>query len=289
MLLVVGQEYRPPFWGHVFMFGMRDHLISPFTTGYEGTAIESLYPTNTDMFRKARSQGAYVGYVHAFAGEADPLAGNLGAGKGFMVDAALGTTDAVEWSAAGRSGFFPLYAVWNNGLKVSAVGGEDSISNLHMSKLVGSHRTYVHTGGKGLDMHAWLDGMRQGRAFVTNGPLVELSVNGMLPGETINLPAGWRACARRGPRAIHRSAPEGDTVLQRTAGRRDSAQRRPKVRGPRQDADGVRPAAGTTFAPRARRPIGSRSTPAIHRPSRIRSGSSWATVRSATVPPPSTR
>lgn len=190
MLLVVGQEYRPPFWGHVFMFGMRDHLISPFTVGYEGTAIESLYPTNTDMFRKAKAQGAYVGYVHAFAGENDPLVGNLGAGKGFMVDAALGTTDAVEWSAASRSGFFPLYAVWNNGLKVAAVGGEDSISNLHMSKLVGSHRTYVYTGERGLDMHAWLGGMRQGRAFVTNGPLVELSVNGMLPGETVSLPAG---------------------------------------------------------------------------------------------------
>ena len=57
MVLVVGQEYRPPFYGHVFMFGLEDHLISPFTTGYEGTAIESLYPTNTDMFRKAREAG----------------------------------------------------------------------------------------------------------------------------------------------------------------------------------------------------------------------------------------
>jgi TolB protein len=189
MVLVVGQEYRPPFWGHVFMFGMREHLISPFTVGYEGTALESLYPTNTDMFRKAKAQGAYVGYVHAFAGEADPLAGNLGAGKGFMVDAALGTTDAVEWSAASRAGFFPLYAIWNNGLKVAAVGGEDSISNLHISKLVGSHRTYVHTGARGLEMHAWLDGMRQGRAFVTNGPLVELTVNGSFPGETVGLPS----------------------------------------------------------------------------------------------------
>jgi Tol biopolymer transport system component len=188
MLLVVGQEYRPPFWGHVFMFGMKEHLISPFTTGYEGTAIESLYPTNTDMLRKARAQGASVGYVHAFAGEGDPLAGNLGAAKGFIVDAALGATDAVEWSAATRAGFFPLYAVWNNGLKVTAVGGEDSISNLHMSKLVGSHRTYVFTGARGLDMQAWFDGMRQGRAFVTNGPLVELSVNGMLPGETVTMP-----------------------------------------------------------------------------------------------------
>ena len=59
-VLVVGQEYRPPFYGHVFMFLLRDHLISPFTTGYEGTAIESLYPSNTDMFRKAKAQGATV-------------------------------------------------------------------------------------------------------------------------------------------------------------------------------------------------------------------------------------
>ena len=193
MVLVVGQEYRPPFWGHVFMFGLREHLMSPFTTGYEGTAIESLYPSNTDMFRKAKAQGAYVGYVHAYAGERDPLEGELGGGKGAIVDAALGTIDAIEWSAASRAGFAPMYALWNNGLKVTAVGGEDSISNLHMSKLVGSHRTYVFTGGKGLNMHAWLDGMRSGRAFVTNGPLVELSVNGSMPGETVNIAAAGGA------------------------------------------------------------------------------------------------
>ena len=193
MLLVVGQEYRPPFWGHVFLFGMRDHLMSPFTTGYEGTAIESLYPSNTDIFRKARAQGAYVGYVHAYAGERDPIDVELGGAKGGIVDAALGTTDAIEWSAAGRAGFFPLYSLWNNGIRVTAVGGEDSISNLHMSKLVGSHRTYVFTGGRGLDMHAWLDGMRAGRALVTNGPLVELSVNGALPGETVTVQSGGGA------------------------------------------------------------------------------------------------
>ena len=189
-LLVVGQEYRPPFYGHVFMFGMKDHLISPFTTGYEGTAIESLYPSNTDMFRKARAQGATVGYVHAFFGDSDPLEGSLGGAKGFMVDAALGTTDAVEWSNAGEAGFYPVYAAWNNGLAVTAVGGEDSISNLHLSKLVGSVRTYVYTGARGLDMEAWFAGLREGRAFVSTGPLVELTANGALPGETIELPRG---------------------------------------------------------------------------------------------------
>ena len=197
-ILVVGQEYRPPFYGHVFMFGLEDHLISPFTTGYEGTAIESLYPSNTDMFRKAKAQGATVGYVHAFSGDSDPLDGTLGGGKGFIVDAALGTTDAVEWSGAGRAGFFPVYAAWNNGLRVTAVGGEDSISNLHASKLVGSVRTYVHTGERGLAMDAWFDGLRAGRAFVSTGPLVELTVDGAIPGETVDLRDGGGTVEIRG-------------------------------------------------------------------------------------------
>jgi hypothetical protein len=189
-VLVVGQEYRPPFYGHVFLFGMRDHLISPFLTGYEGTAVESLYPSNTDMFRKAKAQGATVGYVHAFFGENDPLAGDLGGAKGYMVDAALGTTDAVEWSGAGRAGFHPWYATLNNGLRVTATGGEDSISNLHRSKLVGSVRTYVYTGARGLSMEAWFEGLRKGQAFVSTGPLVELRVNGRIPGEDVEIPGG---------------------------------------------------------------------------------------------------
>ena len=78
-----------------------DHLISPFATGYEGTAIESLYPSNTDMLRKAKAQGATVGYVHAFFGDKDPLGEGLALARGYIVDAALGTTDAVEWSDAG--------------------------------------------------------------------------------------------------------------------------------------------------------------------------------------------
>ena len=184
-VVVVGQEYRPPFYGHVFMFGMRDHLISPFVTGYEGTAVESLYPSNTDMLLKAKAQGAVTGYVHPFLGEIDPLEGNLGGGKGFVVDAALGATDALEWSDASTSGFYPLYAVWNSGLRITATGGEDSISSLHRSKLIGSFRTYVYTGSAGLSMEAWFDGLLKGRALVTSGPILEMTVGSSLPGDTI--------------------------------------------------------------------------------------------------------
>ena len=125
--------------------------------------------------------------MHAFAGEKDPLDGELGGGKGYMVDAALGTTDGVEWSNAGSAGFYPWYATLNNGLRVTATGGEDSISNLQRSKLVGSVRTYVYTGARGLTMDAWFEGLRNGHAFVTTGPLVELTVNGRIPGEDVDI------------------------------------------------------------------------------------------------------
>jgi TolB protein len=187
--LLIGQEYRPPFYGHVFFLGLRDHLISPFTTGYEGTGIESLYPSNTDMFRKARQQGALTGYVHAFANDSDPLERDLGVAKGFAVDAALSTFDCLEFSSANRATLIVLFHAWNNDLKITPVGGEDSISNLHWTKLVGSVRSYAYTGSDRPDPREWLDAARKGRTFMSTGPLLEFRIDGKLPGDEIRLGA----------------------------------------------------------------------------------------------------
>ena len=187
--LLVGEEYRPPFYGHVFFIGLRDHLISPFLTGYEGTGVDSLYPSNTDMFRKAMAQDAVTGYVHPFTGDRDPLESDLGGAKGFPVDAALGTVHCLEWSAATRAS----HAVWrhamNNDLRIAPTGGEDSISNLHISKLVGSVRTYAYLG-EDFSVTAWKQALRDGKTFFSSGPLLDLKINGKLPGEEIRLPAG---------------------------------------------------------------------------------------------------
>jgi TolB protein len=193
-VLVVGEEYRPPFYGHVFLFGLRDHLISPFTTGYEGTAIESLYPSNTDIFRKAKAQGAWTGYQHPFF-FGDPLETGLGNSKGFLVDAALGTIDALEWSVS-QNGYAPLYAAWNNGLRVTVVGGEDSIGNLHQTALVASVRTYVKTASGTLSMKEWFEGMAAGHAFMTTGPLIDFEVNGRISGEEVAIDSGEEVTVR---------------------------------------------------------------------------------------------
>lgn len=194
---ILGEEWRPPFWGHVFYIGLKDHLISPFTAGYQGSALESLYPSNTDMFRKAIAQGAAVGYVHAFGGDRDPLQGSLGGGKGFPVDAALGTTHAIEWSGSSRASYIVLHHALNNDLRIAPVGGEDSNTSLHRHTMIGSVRTYAYTGRE-LTARRWIDAIVKGNTFFSNGPLLEFTVNGAIPGEAVQLPPDGGAVTLRG-------------------------------------------------------------------------------------------
>ncbi len=188
-MILFGEEIRPSFWGHTFATGMRDHLIMPFVTGYEGTALDSLYPANTAMLRDAKAQGAVTGYVHAFGGDNDPLAGGLGGAKGYGVDVALGSIDALEWSAASRGSLFPLFHAWNNDFRITPVGGEDALNNLQDQRPIGIIRTYARMGSD-FSSRAWLQALREGRTFFTSGPLVDFRVNGKSPGDRLDLPAG---------------------------------------------------------------------------------------------------
>ena len=187
LVVIVGEEYRPPFHGHVSLLGLRDHLISPFTTGYEGTAIESLYPSNTDMFRKARAQGALVGYVHAYSGETDPLERGLTHARTFPVDAALGTVDTLEWSSPNSATLRVWHHTLNNDLGITPVGGEDAITDLHRSSLPGAFRTYAHLKGS-LSAESWIEAIRQGKTFISSGPLLDFRIDGRIPGDKLELP-----------------------------------------------------------------------------------------------------
>ena len=93
-ILRFDEEYRPPFYGHINVINLHKHLISPFITGYEQTALESLYPSNTDIFRAAREQGAIGGYVHPWS--QDPAGAGYAVARGFPVDLALGSFEYLE-------------------------------------------------------------------------------------------------------------------------------------------------------------------------------------------------
>jgi TolB protein len=185
-LLYFNEEYRPPWYGHIGLLNLTDHLISPFTTGYEGTAIESLYPSNTDILRLAHAQGAIGGYVHPYHN--DPAQSQYAGARGFPVDVALGTVDYLE--LVSNSDHLATSQVWhrilNCGFRVPITGGEDSISNLFRIPVVGADRTYAHLG-PALDWKRWIEAIRQGHTFATNGPLLEFSIDGKEEGEEIHL------------------------------------------------------------------------------------------------------
>ena len=187
-VLYFNEEYRPPFYGHISLINLTEHLISPFTTGYEGTAIGSLYPSNTQIFKLAREQGALGAYVHPYWGDEDPLETNLGVAKAFPVDLALGMLDYHELvSGAGWAAYRVWHHALSNGFRIPAVGGEDAISNLHRTAIIGQMRAYAHMPD-GLSWDAWMSAIRRGEMFVTNGPLLTLTVNGAGIGSTVHLP-----------------------------------------------------------------------------------------------------
>jgi len=70
------------------------------------------------------------------------------------------------------------YKILNCGLRLPPSAG--SASGV-LANPVGYNRVYVHTEGK-FGWDAWWEGLRKGRCFVTNGPLLRLSANRSFPG-----------------------------------------------------------------------------------------------------------
>lgn len=84
-------------------------------------------------------------------------------------------------------GLADWYRYLNLGYHVPLVGGSDKMS---AECLLGGIRTYAHIGDRGLTYENWTEAIRRGNTFVTVGPLITLTVEGVVPGGQIDLPAG---------------------------------------------------------------------------------------------------
>jgi hypothetical protein len=71
----------------------------------------------------------------------------------------------------------------NCGYQLPIVGGTDKMSN---DVPVGIYRTYAHLDEE-FSYEGWCRAVRSGRTFLSGGPLVNLTVDGHLPGDTISL------------------------------------------------------------------------------------------------------
>ncbi len=78
------------------------------------------------------------------------------------------------------------YHVLNCGLRLPPSAG--SASGV-LPNPVGYNRVYVHLG-RDFNHDQWWEGLRAGRSFVTNGPLLRVTAAGRLPGHVFTAPAG---------------------------------------------------------------------------------------------------
>jgi hypothetical protein len=194
-LVVFGEEMRSTIYGHMQFFGI-NRLVRPQYTGFDGTPNHHDFPANHVMAAEAVRQGGVVTYGHPmFAGqpfpfdEADPAKAGAAA-RELPIDAVLGVVHAVDLMSYNcdedlSAGLW--YRLLNCGLKLSACVGTDALLDRSTEPL-GGDRVYVKTDGP-LTMQSWLDGLKSGRSFVTNGPIPTLEVDGKGPGETRELAA----------------------------------------------------------------------------------------------------
>ena len=193
-LLVFGEEMRSMVYGHMQFLGIK-RLVEPQYTGFDGTPNPHDFPANQAMAAEAIRQGGVVTYGHPlFAGKPFPFGEDFakthGAARELPVDAVLGVVNAVDLMSYNSDETLSAelwYRLLNCGLKLSACVGTDALLDRSTDPL-GGERVYVKTDGP-LTMEGWLDGLRRGRSFVTNGPIPTLEVDGKGPGETCALDA----------------------------------------------------------------------------------------------------
>ncbi len=203
-VLMHAQEFHTSVWGHLGLLSLGSHYIIPEYAGYPNTAAASLYPHNAAVADLAHAQGGLVGYVHPFDTKPDPADTTEALNYELPVDVALGKVDYLE--VTGYSDHLITSEVWyrllNCGFRFPAGAGTDAFPNFaSLRGPPGLVRVFVRSG-TALDHRRWLAGLKAGRTFVTNAPLLEFSIAGHAIGDEIRLPPGsHRLTARVGLRS----------------------------------------------------------------------------------------
>jgi TolB protein len=188
-----GQEFHTSYWGHRGLLNMKEHLLLPGYAGYPNTAAASLYPMNADVYDMAHAQGALVGAVHPFDAVPDPFANPpQKITDELPVDVALGKLDYME--IVGFSDHRSTASVWyrflNLGYRIPAGAGTDAMADYaSLRGPVGMNRVYAWVPEWPLNAELWLDALKRGRTFATNGPLLEFTLGGQRVGEEVKFDA----------------------------------------------------------------------------------------------------
>ncbi|MHB1131625.1 MAG: CehA/McbA family metallohydrolase [Chloroflexota bacterium] len=179
----VGTENRQHLLGHISLLGGRGQPTYPLCASGPGESYlgDPVWSTLADWADRCRQQDGLVVVPHFGVPLSEAVA-----------DVVLGKVDALEirdfrLPALDSLPVMEWYRFLNCGYRVSAVGGTDKMS---AGMPLGGVRTYAFIGDEPFSFASWAQAVRAGRTFTTTGPLLDLRVEGLAPGDTITLPRG---------------------------------------------------------------------------------------------------
>lgn len=195
-IVYVSQEVRDANQGHMTLMGMK-MPVDPIRV-YTGTSLlKNLRPVPNEPLN-----WEVYDWMHEFGGLAFHAHFLYWPGYGSAVGAAIDKLDGLEWLRTDtvsrndrsrqnlevpgygrRASVLLWYDMLNCGIKMPIIGGTDKMSAARV--VGGSSRTYVKVDSWTHD--SCMAGLQKGETFVTNGPLLSLSVNEQPIGAEIKL------------------------------------------------------------------------------------------------------
>jgi hypothetical protein len=180
-ILSPGQEEpRTPEIGHTISLGQREFV-----------RMTRDYYSFDRLFDRVHELGGVTGFAHqgmSFHGY-----------RGMALNTLRGKTDFLELAQfcvpEGPLATEHYYRFLDLGQKLTALAGSDFPWCGTKGAQIGNARFYTYVGGP-LTFERWFAGMQAGHTFVTTGPMLLLTVNEKLPGDTVDVARGSKVRVR---------------------------------------------------------------------------------------------
>jgi hypothetical protein len=170
----VSQENRQPFFGHMVLWGLHRPVMPWCTDGPNEADLGAWQETTmSDWADRCHEQDGTVVIPHFPQPNGEPA-----------VLIATDRADAIEMIVQRPMQHADYYRYLNGGYRIPLVGGTDKMSS---DVPVGLYRTYARLGDEPFSFDAWTKAVRDGRTFLSGGPILRLSVDGHDIGDTVRL------------------------------------------------------------------------------------------------------
>ncbi len=181
----VSQEFRHDHLGHMCVLDLKK-LVEPVKP-----MQKEHYPLHLSACDKAHAHGGYVTWAHfpSWPGVESPLDVVMEKLDGIELLSVLDPREPAIFvpqvipELQANNGLHLWYRYLNCGFRLTASAGTDKMTTF---VTVGSNRVYVQVDGE-FTYDNWMRGLRRGRTFVTNSPMLRFTVNGRPPGDVINV------------------------------------------------------------------------------------------------------